>query len=95
MTNAEKLHERKQMILAMEFICRQINDENVFERWLTMGVPDGDIEYGNFDTDQIDDNDTLIEDDNFKELMECFLDRMIAANKSGGLYCGDIVTRRQ
>lgn len=41
--------ERIKMVKAMEFIARQVNDENVFERWLIGGVSDGDIEYGELD----------------------------------------------
>lgn len=92
MTNTQK-NERKKMIVAMEYIARQINDEDVLEGWLMCGVPDGDIEYGNFDTDQIYDEDCMLEDDNFRDLMDCFLRRMSGAIKSGGLYCGGIVTK--
>lgn len=86
-------NDRKKMILAMEYIARQINDETVFDGWLMNGVPDGDIPYGCFDIAQIADDDWLLEDDHFQELMECFLRRMIAAGQSGGLYCDNIVTR--
>ena len=90
MTNGEKL-ERRKMVLAMEFIARQINDENVFYCWLLNGVPDGDIPYGTLDdTSMVDDWD--IKDDNFKELMQIFLRCMERAKKSGGLYCGGIVS---
>lgn len=81
---------RCKMILAMEYIARQINDEEVFEGWLMNGVADGDIPYGNFDITEVDDYYT--EDDNFKELMSCFLRRMVGAWNSGGLYCGGIVS---
>ena len=37
--------ERTRMVKAMEYICRQINDEDVFNGWLMGGVADGDIEY--------------------------------------------------
>ena len=85
--------ERKKMILSMEFICRQINDEDVFDGWLLCGVPDGDIPYGNFDTDTIYSEDNMVVDnDDFLELMDCFLRRMEGAKKSGGLWCGDVVT---
>lgn len=92
MTNTQK-NERKKMIVAMEYIARQINDEDVFEGWLMCGVPDGDIEYGNFDVSQVYDEDCMLEDDNFRDLMDCFLRRMSGAIKSGGLYCGGIVTK--
>lgn len=38
--------ERVKMVKAMEYIARQINDEDVFEGWLVSGVEDGDIDYG-------------------------------------------------
>ena len=82
--------ERKKMVLAMEYIARQINDEDVFDGWLMCGVADGDLRYGEWDVDNVD--DYYIEDINFKELMECFLRRMKGAKESGGLYCDGIVT---
>lgn len=83
--------DRKKMLLAMEFICRHINNEDVFMGWLSHGVADGDIEYGCFDTSVIDDDDCILENEEFKELMACFLRRMELTAKSGGLYCDGIV----
>lgn len=83
--------ERKKMVLAMEFIARQVNDEDVFMSWLAVGVADEDIKYGSLDIDEVD--DYYIEDDNFKDLMDTFLRLMVNANESGGLYCDDIVTK--
>lgn len=91
MTKAQR-DERKKMILAMEFICRQINDEDVFDGWLMCGVPDGDIEYGCLDIETICDEDSMLETDNFRDLMDCFLRRMAGAKRSGGLFCGGVVT---
>ena len=82
---------RKKMVLAMEFIARQINDEDVFEGWLRSGVEDGDIDYGSFDVDEVD--EWYIEDENFRDLMDCFLRKMAAAKDSGGLYCDQIATK--
>jgi len=82
---------RAKMVLAMEFIARQINDEDVFEGWLMNGVADGDIDYGSFDVDEVD--DYYLEDDNFRDLMDCFLRKMAAAKESGGLYCDQIATK--
>ena len=39
------MEERIKMIKAMEYIARQINDEDVLGRWLVCGVADGDIDY--------------------------------------------------
>lgn len=81
--------KRAKMVLAMEYIARQINDEDVFDGWLMCGVADGDIPYGSIDVEKVD--DYYLEDDNFKDLMSCFLRRMVGAYNSGGLYCDKIV----
>ena len=82
--------ERAKMVLAMEYIARQINDENVFDGWLMGGVADGDIPYGCIDVEQVD--EWYLEDNNFRDLMLCFLCRMAGAYRSGGLYCDKIVS---
>lgn len=88
--------ERVKMVKAMEFICRQINDEDVFMGWLMNGVADGDIKYGDLSTDNVDEDEATYyaeDDDDFAELMGCFLRRMTMANASGGLYCGNVVSK--
>ena len=35
--------ERAKLVKAMEYICRNVNNEEVFEEWLILGVGDGDI----------------------------------------------------
>lgn len=85
------LLERAKMVLAMEYIARQVNDEEVFEEWLLDGVADGEIEYGSFDIASVD--DYWLEDDNFAGLMDTFLRLMKGAKKSGGLYCGNVVSK--
>lgn len=82
---------RKKMVVCMEFIARTINDESVFNVWLMGGVADGDISEGSLDLGEVD--DFYIEDDNFRNLMDCFLRRMDCAQKSGGLYVDGIVTK--
>jgi len=91
MTKHEK--DRIKMLKAMEFIARQVNDEEVFERWLLAGVADDDIAYGDLSvTDEDMENfGDYIEDDNFADLMAAFLRLMSAARNSGGLYCGGVV----
>lgn len=88
--------ERKTMVMCMEFISRNINDEEVFEGWLMNGVADGDIIYDEI-IDNIEETRDLvdeyyIENDSFRDLMDCFLRRMKGAIKSGGLYCDHITT---
>lgn len=84
------MQERINMVRAMETVCRSINDEGVFMNWLIGGVADGDITSDTTDMDIV--NMGYIDDDTFRDLMNCFLRRMMGAYKSGGLYCGDITT---
>ena len=82
--------ERAKMVLAMEYICRQINDDDVFMGWLMGGVADGDLKYGEWDPEVVD--EWYTEDKSFKDLMSCFLRRMAGAYRSGGLYCDNVVS---
>ena len=88
----QKEMERTRMIKAMEFIIRNVNDEELIMPWLMNGVADGDIEYGDFAP--CDENmEYYIEDDEFSEMMGLFLRLMSKANKDGGLYCGGVVSK--
>ena len=87
----KKMIERAKMVVCMEFIARQINDENVFDGWLMGGVADGDIPYGSLDYEAVD--EWYTSDKNFEELMSCFLRRMKGAWNSGGLYCSGITCK--
>ena len=80
--------ERAQVVRAMETMCRCINDEEVFEPWLMVGVADGDID--EYTTDE--DLEFYCEDDVFSELMYYFLRLMKAAEK-GGLCCDGVVSK--
>ena len=86
-----KADERAKMVACMEYIARQINNEDVFETWLMCGVADGDIEYGNLDFNDID--DYYLDDNTFKGIMSTFLGGMKGAFNSGGLYCGGVVSK--
>lgn len=88
----EKIAERKKMILAMEFIARHMNDDTEFDRWLMCGVPDGDIERGSFDLDEIYSEDYMLTDEGLKDIMSCFLRCMhYSYVDNGGLYCDGVV----
>ena len=88
MTNVDL---RKKAVLAMEFLVRSVNDEDITDGWLMSGVPDGDIDYASEDISQVDDYFT--EDENFAELMKLFLKSMSRADKSGGLYIDKVVSK--
>lgn len=79
------IHERAEVVRAMETIARCVNDEEVFEYWLMVGVADGDID--ELTTDEEIDEMGYITDSTLKDLMTRFLKLMKAAWKSGGLYC--------
>lgn len=82
MKKSEKI-ERQKMVIAMEYIAHHINNENIFDYWLAMGVPDGEIEYGDFDYEKVD--EFYIENDTYQELLNDFLYVMKNAYNSGGL----------
>ena len=88
--------ERIKMIKAMEYIARQINDEDVFSGWLTEGVADGDIEDGDLTvgSDDAEELEYYLSDDSFADIMDTFLWVMAKARKSGGLYCDKGVSKR-
>ena len=89
--------ERIKMVKAMEFICRNLNNEEIFEGWLVSGVEDGDIDYGDLSVEPDDRRYVMdfyvSEDENFADLMDTFLNRMFYAYKDGGLYCDGVVSR--
>lgn len=84
------ISERVKMVRAMETVCRNINDEEVFMGWLMCGVADGDITSETSDK-EIDDG--YCDDDTLKDLMDCFLRRMVAAKENGGLNCDGVHVR--
>lgn len=87
--------DRKKMVLCMEYIARQLNDEDIFIAWLETGVADGDIPYGNLDVENPN-LDYYIDSDTFAELMQDFLRLMsIAYKKDSGLFCGNVVSGYQ
>ena len=93
--------ERIKMVKAMEYIARQINDEEILlDHWLVGGVADGDIKYGDLESNlgtwpRSDDGSLdYIDDDTFRDLMDEFLHCMKMAWRVGGLYCDGIVTKR-
>ena len=90
-----KRAERIKMVKAMEYIARQVNNEDVFETWLTIGVADADIKYGDLDGGDDDGNLDIYYDDDeeFADLMDTFLFMMREAYKDGGLYCDGVVSK--
>ena len=91
MTKAQN-EERRKAIVCMEYLARQINDEDILMGWLMCGVPDGDIEYGNLSIDAVYSEDYMVSDEGFKDLMTCFLRKMSQAYEDGGLWCGGVVS---
>lgn len=87
--------ERAKLVKAMEFIARQVNDEEVFDGWLMNGVADGDIEYGDLEAtnEDAENLEYYIRDKDFADIMAVFLRVMARAQKSGGLYCDGIVSK--
>lgn len=87
---------RIKMVKAMEFLCANINNEDVMETWLSLGVADGDISYGDLSVQHKDEEELypyFEDDDDFAKLMDLFLYVMVKARKDGGLYCDHVVSK--
>lgn len=85
-----QLEERAKLWVCMEYIARQLNDEDIFESWLMCGVPDGDLEYGELDWQGVIDRWSL-NDEQIEDLMYCFMACMYRAFKNDtGLYCAGV-----
>ena len=80
------IENRKKAILAMEYLARSVNYEDLFYNiWLSEGVPDGDIPFGSLDLADV--ADCLVEDDDtFDNIMETFLKVMYLARGNGDLF---------
>ena len=89
--------ERIQMVKAMEFIARKINDETILYDWLSIGVADGDIPDNELTVEPHDEEymEYYIEDVHFADLMDTFLHLMAKAKRSGGLYCDKVVSKAE
>lgn len=80
---------RADVVRAMDIMVSCINDEEIMETWLAVGVADGDI---NTETtnEEIDDLGYTT-DTTFEELLTLFLKLMNKASKDG-LYCDGILS---
>ena len=102
MTKEMRMKERKLAVFCMEFMARQLNDEEDFWQWLVGGVSDGDFDYWAMVNDPNEClkyvDESYISDKNFAELMEQFLICMRSAGRphaGGGLYCDGIVSKKK
>ena len=90
----ENIIDRIKLVKCMEFISRQINDEEIFECWLIDGVADGDICYSDLSVLTADSDilDYYISLDNISILTELFSRIMYFSYIDGGLYCDNILS---
>lgn len=82
---------RQKMVKAMEFLIAHVNDEELLNGWLSCGVADGDIQFGDLEVSE-DFDEYYLEDKNFKNLLSIFLKTMSRAWKDGGLYCDEVTS---
>lgn len=74
-------YERTAALKAMALLARAANDETAIDYWLTYGIADGD-------EDSDEELEYYTENDNFKEIIESFLETM---RRSEGLYIDNIL----
>ena len=87
--------ERIKMVKSMEFIVRNLNDEELLDTWFIVGVADGEISYGSLDIadDDLDNLECYTDDETFADLMDTFLRIMGCAREDGGLYCDEVLSK--
>ena len=73
--------ERIAALKAMALLARAANDETSIDYWLTYGIADGD-------EDSDDDLEYYTEDEQFKDIIEAFLETM---RQSEGIYIDNIL----
>lgn len=81
------------MLKAMEIIMRNLNDEEVFETWLTDGLPDG------LSLDNDEDFEEFTDDVTFADIMDAFVYIMgkacptseSSSGRRGTLYCDGVI----
>ena len=81
---------RANVVKSMETIVRCINDEDIMDSWLMVGVADADISSETTLEDIVEMG--YCEDETFKDVMTLFLKLMNKAGISGGLYEDGIVS---
>lgn len=85
--------KKAEVIRAMDILARAINNSDIFyEKWLTCGLADGEIDYSKPYEEQLN---TLIEEELtdgeiLSEMMGVFLSCMKDADEDGGLYVGGV-----
>lgn len=86
--------ERIKMVKAMEYIARNLADEEIWMDWASVGVADGDIPYGSLIILPGDKEELAyyLGDNEFSDLMRTFLAVMDRALKNGGLSCDGVVS---
>ena len=95
----DNLMERMLMVKAMDYVARQLNNEDHLMTWLEIGVADEEIPYGELSLTGPIDRDPAFwyaeNEEHFGELMGDFLKIMARAYKNGGLYCGDVPSKEE
>ena len=87
--------DRIKMVKAMEYVMRNLDDERLFDFWLSIGVADGDITYGDLDAIvNAKELEFYVEPDNCADLMATFIHIMKQCDVDGGLYCVNIESKR-
>jgi hypothetical protein len=84
------MNKRAEIVKAMDNLVRCINCEDYIDKWLILGVADGDIK-SDTTLDEIVEMG-YCDDVTFKSLMTVFLQCMSKAGNNGGLYCDGVVS---
>lgn len=81
------------IVRAMEYIARQVNDDEVLDLWVNLGIADGDVPYAVLTDESEDWLEEYITDEGLSDLMRVFLRVMTMAYRSGGLWCEGVSSK--
>lgn len=82
--------ERAELLIAMDRIATCFNNEEFYyDNWRVGGIADGDIDYEGL-CDHESNVTNLMNDDNFRDIINAFMHATALARRDGGLYCDGV-----
>ena len=75
--------DHAQQIKCMDFLIRSLNDEELTMEWLTLGVPDGDIN----DETTIEEIQEMYDEDDYEDWQKLFCNLISIAYKEESYLC--------
>ena len=85
--------KRMDMVRAMEYIARQVSNDEVLDLWVNLGVVGNDIPYSVLTDGSEEWLEKYITDEGLSNLMRVFLRVMAMAYAEDGLWCAGVSSK--